>query len=207
MLLVQGRAGLNRDEITEVLVLMSDGNDPDGCGPALDEARRLRGDGVLMVSVCVGHVCREACVRQLASSPRYYFRAENAAGLQSIFRQILDRIINVGVRRLEIVEVPADGIDVLVDAAVPAPDEVDAGTGALKWRAVYVPRDGITVTYRARALTAGTMPLASSSGGTLVDNKGRSGTFRFEELWLTALQPDVLSAPRLGPAPPPGTRP
>jgi hypothetical protein len=205
--LIRGRAGLDRDTLTEVLVVMSDGKDPQGCDPALEQARKVRGDGILMVSVCVGRDCQEECMRQLASSPRYYFRAENTAGLAAVFQQIRDRLINIVVRDLEIVEVPGEGIETLPAGAVPAPDAVDASTGALTWRAVYVPRDGITVTYLARPLASGTMPLARSSGGTFRDNKARFGSFRFEDLWLTAVDPDVLSAPRLGPGPTPPAGP
>lgn len=200
-LLRSGRKDLPREDITEVVVLLSDGRDPAGCGPALEEARRLRSEGVLIIAVCTGPGCDESCMRALASSPRYYYRAENSGALQSIFQEVRDRFLNVVVRELTLLEVPGEALQVDPADAHPAPDSYDPLTGAMTWRYVYVPREGVTVTVRARPLFGGRLAVAQSSGGTWVDNRGRSGAFAFPELWLGSIDTRV---PDAGPRPPGG---
>lgn len=191
------------DEITEVMILLSDGHDPRGCRPALGEARNVKSNGVLVIAVCVGRGCDEGCMRQVASSPRYYFRAESAGALAGIFHQIRDRIVNISVRRLVIEETPADGLAYVPGSAAPPTESIDEPTGVLRWRFDYVPTDGVTVTYRSRAVTPGERRSARDSSGWFHDNRGRRGGFVFPNRWLSAWRPDGLAAPVLGPGPAP----
>jgi len=84
----QGRGG--EKDITEVMVVLSDGGNNAGCEPVLQAARQARAQGVLMISICVGSGCDAQCMRQVASSPRYYFEAESASALRTVFQQIRD---------------------------------------------------------------------------------------------------------------------
>ena len=41
---------------------------------ALQQASSVKGQGVLLATVCVSNACDDACMRQIASSPRYFFQ-------------------------------------------------------------------------------------------------------------------------------------
>jgi uncharacterized protein YegL len=188
----QGRSGLDMDRITEVMVLFSDGRNDAGCGPVLNAARKVRGQGVLTIAVCVGADCDEACMRQVASSPRYYFRVENVSDLWSIFDQIRDRPINVAVRLLEVKDVLPANMAYVPDSAVPAQAEPAQPVDYLLWRDTYVPREGVTYTFRVRPLQAGRWPSNLNATGRMVDNRGRVTTWTFDSPWVTVLRPDAL---------------
>jgi len=191
--LMQGRGDVSRKELTEVMVVLSDGGNNAGCSPVLSAARKARGQGVLLISVCVGNDCDEQCMRQVASAPRYYFRAENAGQLQAVFERIKNRILQINLRKLTVVDTLPDWMEFIPGSADPpqtAPDDPDQW---LKWEDVYVPADGVTYAFKVRPLRTGYMPTNAGATGTLVDNKGRTRSWDFQIPWVTVLQPEPLS--------------
>lgn len=186
----QGRQGLNKDEITEVMVVLSDGGNNAGCDPVLQAARQARGQGILMIAICVGPGCDEACMRQVASSPRYYFKAENAGALQGIFEQIRDRLLNIVIRKLEVKDTLPDFMEFVPNSADPPQSQPSDPTQWLMWSDVYIPREGVTYTFKVKPLKVGYMPTNLETTGSLTDNKGRAKNWLFESPWVTVLQPD-----------------
>lgn len=191
------------DFITEVMVVLSDGHDPRGCRQALEEARAARLDGILVVAACIGWGCDEDCMRQVAGSPRAYFGTEHAEAFASLLDVLSGIDLNVVIRQLVIQEAPGEGLAYEPDSAEPRPHLIDRHTGSMRWEFDYVPRDGVSVTYRARVLLTGQRQVATASSCRFADNHRRPGGCPFPEQWLSAWQPDRLAAPRFGPAPDP----
>lgn len=191
--LSQGRQGVNKDDITEVMVVLSDGANNAGPDPVLQAARQARNQGILVIAVCVGPACDEQTMRQVASSPRYYFKAENATALQTIFEQIRDRILNIVIRKLEVKDSLPDFMEFVPGSADPPQSQPGTPSQWLLWEDVYVPRGGITYTFQVKPLKIGYMPTNLEASGSLVDNKGRSREWAFDSPWVTVLQPDPLA--------------
>jgi Mg-chelatase subunit ChlD len=191
--LSQGRQGIDRNSLTEVMVVLSDGGNNAGCSPVLSAARKARGQGVLLISVCVGNDCDEQCMRQVASGPRYYFRAENAGQLQAVFERIRDRILKINLRKLTVVDTLPSWMEYIPGSADPPQTAPDNPAQWLKWEDVYVPADGVTYAFKVRPLKTGYMPTNAGATGELVDNKGRTRSWDFQIPWVTVLQPEPLS--------------
>ena len=171
-MLTKGRTGRNRDEITEVMVVLSHGSD-EGCGPVLRAARQACSQGILMIAVCVGSGCDETCMRQVASSPRYYCRAENSSALSGVFDQIRDRLSSIVVRRLEIKDTLPGNMAYVANSANPPQSDPADPADYLVWEEAYIPREGVTYTFRVQPLQAGAWPTNLETTGRLVDTKGR----------------------------------
>jgi Mg-chelatase subunit ChlD len=189
----QGRSGLNRDELTEVMVVLSDGGNNAGCAPVLAAARQARGQGILLIAVCVGNSCDEQCMRQVASGPRYYFRAQNAGQLSAVFERIRDRILKINLRKLTVYDALPDWMEYVPGSADPPQSSPDDPDQWLKWEDVYVPADGVTYAFKVKPLKTGYMPTNAEATGNLIDNKGRSREWVFQVPWVTVLQPEPLS--------------
>ena len=135
-------------------------------------------------------------MRGVASGARYFFRAENAGSLQGIFEMIRDRLLNVVIRHLEIKDTLPPNMAYVANSANPPQSEPAYPVDYLLWKEVYVPKEGVTYTFRARPLSVGYWPTNLETTGQLVDNKGRAKDWTFESPWVTVLRPDPL--PTLG---------
>ena len=49
-------------------------------------AGQAKGQGILVITVCVGGGCDVQCMRSAATSPRYFFEARNSSALVQILR-------------------------------------------------------------------------------------------------------------------------
>ncbi|MFN2252355.1 MAG: vWA domain-containing protein [Anaerolineae bacterium] len=192
-----GRHGVDvePDELTEVMVVVSDGRNDEGCRPVLNEVRKAQGQGVLVIAACAGADCDEQCMRQVASSPRYFFTTENLSSLWTLFERIRDQIRKINIRQLEVEETLPPHMALVsgsVDPRQAEPDDVDR---RLLWRDVYVPQEGVTYTLKARPLRAGYLPANELAVGRLIDNKGRGKTWTFDVPWVTVLAPTPAAVP------------
>ena len=199
--LAHGRLGLDRESTTEVMLLFSRGDNDEGCQAAVKAALQARGQGMLMIAVCAGRDCNEACMRQVAGSSRYYFRAAEAERLRDVFEQIRYQLLNVVIRDLQVRDALPAHMAYVPGSARPTQSQPEDPRDWLMWQEEYVPREGVTYTYRARPLVAGTMPTNLQATGRIVDNKGRVKEWAFPSPWVTVLQPDLVPPPGALPAP------
>jgi uncharacterized protein YegL len=201
--LSQGRRGSSYYERTEVLFVMSDGHSDTECGEVVQAAHKAKQQGVLVIAVCLGTDCDERCMRNVASAPRYYFRAENAGHLTSIFHQIRERLINIDLRRLVVEETLSPTMAYVPGSAAPPPAEHSPDGGWMKWVTDYVPREGVTYTLKAKPLRVGNMPVNQVATGKLIDHRGRERTWTFDVPWVAVLAPSPVQIPLVTPDPQP----
>jgi Mg-chelatase subunit ChlD len=192
-ILRQGRG--NDKDVTEVMVVLSDGGNNDGCAPVLQAASQAKGQGVLMISICVGSGCDSQCMRQVATSTRYYYEAENAGELTSIFKEIRDSLVKVNLKALVVKDTLPGGVAYVQDSARPRPGRPDVVSNWLEWTDVYVPEGGVTYTFAVRPARTGYMPTNQEGWGRLTDNKGRTREWYFQVPWVTVLSPNPLHTP------------
>ncbi|MCB0217785.1 MAG: VWA domain-containing protein [Caldilineae bacterium] len=178
--------------IDEIVILLSAAIDSGDCEPALRAARPLKGDGILMLVVNAEARSRDdRCLRQVASSARYYSLFGGLAGAITTLERIRDGDgLRVMPRQLTVVETLGPGLDFL-----PSPDafglapEFDAKTRSLTWKRDFVPRDGITLSYRVRPSPAGLRALGEGARVTWRDTLNRVGAIRLERPWAQVFEP------------------
>jgi Mg-chelatase subunit ChlD len=191
--LVAGRPrGSGAGAIREVMVVLSDGQNNAGCQPVMQAAGQAKSQGILMMTVCVGSDCDASCMRQAASSARYFFQIDNAGGLAAAFAKIRDEVLNINLKKMTITDVLPANMQYVEDSAQPAPDKGDP-TAGFTWQANYVPRDGLTITFKVRPLETGYHPTNVQAVGELLDNQNRSKDFEFPVPHVTVLQPFPLA--------------
>jgi uncharacterized protein YegL len=196
----QGRR--NDEDPTEAMVVLSNGHNDAGCNPVLVEAGHSKAQGVLMVAVCVGPGCDTVCMRQVATNGRYYFEAENASALKSVFQQIGDRVFNINLKKLQVKDTLPDGVEYVPGSARPSPARPDVVSNWLEWEDVYVPKDGVTYTLRVRPTRAGYIPANQEAWGQLTDSKDRTRKWFFRTPWITVFGADALPSPAVPPRTP-----
>jgi len=192
-MLRRGRGGSN--DITEAMILMSNGHADVGDAQVLAAARQVKSQGILVIAVCVGNDCDEQLMRRLASSPRYYFRVENIGALRGVFQQVRERIININLKKLVVRDTLSPYMAYVAGSAVPEPSEPPSPFDWLEWTDVYIPKEGVTYTFKVRPTVAGYMPTNAEAWGELTDNKDRTKDWTFPVPWVTVLDPDALPTP------------
>ncbi len=202
--LTMGRSGFaSSDEIREVMVVLSDGESNSGCGPVEAEANRAKGQGVLLITVCVGAGCDAACMRRLATSARYFFEARNPRELTQVFEAIRRSFQNILLKQMTVIDNIPDNMEFIVGSDEPPAKDTGTDYDQLTWQTSFVPRSGVTYTFRLKPLDVGYHPTNNGASGEFRDNKNRTGTFTFRDPWILVLNPEPLSTPTAPPTPTP----
>ncbi|MEO8082489.1 MAG: vWA domain-containing protein [Ardenticatenales bacterium] len=183
---------LGRDDYTDPanirqVVVVYTGRPTGGCLKASRAVGRLKDDGDLVITVGIGDAFDEPCVRDLATSPRYYFPWRERTDVVRVFESIRKQFQNIIVKTLTIADRLPAAFEILTDTARPEPDLVDVADGRIRWTQTHIPKDGVTVTYRARTLAPGYQPSTLGAGGTFSDNRNHPDTFAFPASWITVL--------------------
>ncbi len=72
-----------------VVILLTDGrSNPRPASEAVDEAARLKADGVVIFTIGLGAELDDAALTAIASKPSFAFRASDGAALEAIYREI-----------------------------------------------------------------------------------------------------------------------
>jgi uncharacterized protein YegL len=204
--LVAGRPrGAGSGAIREVMVVLADGPNAGTCDAVQGIAGQAKAQGILMISVCLGPDCDSACLRQAASSSRWFYQVDQARALMAAFARIRDEVTGIQLRRLTVTDVLAPDMQYIPDSAEPPPDKGDPASG-FTWQTNDVGRDGITITYQVRPLEAGERPTSALATGELRDNIGRTRSFTLPVPYVLALMPYPPAA-RTDPPSTPTTRP
>jgi len=151
-----------------------------GCVRSLREAERLKADGLQIETVCAGEDCDAPCLRSLATSLRRHFAWRDRAELLDVFSTIRKQFTSILLDRLSISDQLSDALVLLTDTVQPEAWQADAATGRLGWTLSNIPRDGVTVTYRARSVRPGHHPVSLGTTGRFTDSLGQVGTFGYE---------------------------
>lgn len=172
--LADGRSLVGPDATpTEVIIVLSDGANNLGCDPVKSAARRAKGQGVLVVTVCIGEACDAQCMRESASSSRYHFDIAQSNAILDMLHKI--RVSGNGLRRLTLNEDLAPNLEYVAGSAVPA-GAWDPATGRLSWDLASVPAEPMTLIFRLRPLEVGTLPSGRASEASFTDQQGATGT-------------------------------
>ncbi|RIL08344.1 hypothetical protein DCC79_14045 [bacterium] len=197
VLLSGRRKAQGANAINEVMVVFADGANNAGCDAVLQAARQAKAQGIVVITVCLGPGCDTQCMRQAASSARYFFEIGDTAGLMAVFERIRTDVLSIDLRRLTLVDVLPPNMQLVPDSAVPAAD-VSADGRTLKWVQTFVPSDGLTVTFKARPLEVGRHPTNVVARVDFVDKLDAAGSAVFPVPFV-----DVMAVPGTPvPAPP-----
>lgn len=177
--LVRGRGGSGSSDIYEVMVLVSQGHNDAGCSPVLKAAGQVKGQGVLLITVCAGRDCDAQCMRQAASSPRYFFTLDTMGLLGPIFQQIRQRIRGITLNQVTVTDTLPANMRYVPDSADPAPKEIGPNGDYLIWQTNYVPRDGVTYSFEVEPQELGCHPTNGEARADYKDNQNRSGSYAF----------------------------
>lgn len=192
----------NAAGINEIMVVFSQGESDTGCAPALAEGNKVKAQGVLLMTVCVGPHCNAQCMRQLATSPRYFFQLQNLSGLIEVFKPIREYIRSIALKRLVVTQTLAADMRYLDGSAQPELSWFDTEAGLLVWDTTYMPREGVTYTFRAKPEGPGWQTLGDAVTGWFRDGFDREGLFSaIEPADVGVLKPIELPRP---PHPPVG---
>jgi Ca-activated chloride channel homolog len=186
-------------DISEVMVVLSDGGNNAGCTPVLQAAGAAKGQGVLLITICVGGDCDAACMRQCATSAKYYFKVEDAGGLLAVFDRIRLEIQTIALKKLTVKDVLPDNMRYVEGSAEPPPKTISTNADVLEWETNFVGVSGVTFTLQVEPQQPGYWPTNVEASLTFVDNKQGSGSGTFTIPWVMVLQPDPIPTRTLPP--------
>jgi hypothetical protein len=169
---------LRPEGVLEIVVVFTAGASQDHCDKAIGAAGKLKSDNVLLASVRLGDHCDTPCVRQLASTARYFYNVDTVGRLAEVFQPIVydDALIGIVLQQGTLSYAPAVGMRLVPDSAVPEATVAPDGS-RLDWLWNYLPSDGFTATLRLVPTAPGRQLLAREAGGTWVDKQGRPGAY------------------------------
>jgi Mg-chelatase subunit ChlD len=196
----RGRQGMKASPF-EVAVVLSDGGQTYPPSRAVPAAGRLKGDGVLVISICADNGTPGGCqaMRQIASSGRYYFQARGTSGLNKIFSDIAEYVTNISMRSMTIEETLPDGLQLVPDSVFPEPQKVDtSGPTTIRWQLSF-PRITETLGYVVKPSSITTYTGAANKT-TFRDSQNRGGELIVPTKVLTVSGP-CLDTPTPTPTP------
>jgi len=176
-ILAEGRQGLGQDVTpNEVMVLLSQGQNRLGCEPMKAAARKAKGQGVLMVTVCTSASCDSQCLRECASSARYFYFMDQVVGLNAVLGSLQrPETPIIGLKQLTVVDRLPPNMGLVEDAA-------SLGNWDPVARTLTVPlaagnsTSGLQVAYRIEPLDVGTHATSLGATANFTDLKGFGGS-------------------------------
>lgn len=151
------------------IVVFSDGRCATGCGDAIRSARNADRAGSRVIAVCVGNDCDERCMREIASSPSYFFHIENADRLMEAFLRIRKDIRMRVIKSLVLTETLAPDVAYVPDSAQP-PATLRDGGRSLVWSTNYLAAEGFTATLRVKPLAVALARVSHDARAWFKDN-------------------------------------
>lgn len=189
-----------RPGLRQVMVVLSDGENNDGCAPVERAADAAKGTGLRLISVCVGGGCDSVCMQRIASGPGDYGDVPFFDDLHRYFQQVATQLrAEPAIAALEIqLELPAQ-LGYVPGSAKPAP--VVGPDGLLRWEIDQLDRDGLSLDFALEILGPGSDPLRARIRFDLVDGSTLDTEL---EGWPDALPtPPPLRTPTASPTAPP----
>lgn len=203
--MIAGRRLTQEDpySINEVLILVAkDVADEQQCRSALSQARNLKSQGILLITVCADDRCRPRCLLEMASSPRYVFTLENIDHVYHVLDRIRRDLFNFTLRQIIVHDVLAPDMEFETGSDLP-PAVTPIAPGELKWVQNYIPRDGVTLTYVLRPTRLGRQPTSLEASVVWTDNQNRGSRTLFPttEVEVRVPTPTATATPTVTPSP------
>ncbi len=202
-----------RPDALPVIILLTDGDPsrpmaPEPSTAALVAAERARARRTYVVTVGLGNFIDSLLMESLASTPSDFYYAPDVVDLDKIYRTILDVVAALNLTDLVVEDGPSPGFARYVPGSG-APPPLVVGD-RLQWTRPALPTGGLTYTWRAQVIGAGTGEVGQASVRYL-DADGTRRTFRFGEPAVVAIVPTATPGPpqptptggSTGPTPPP----
>ena len=177
-LIRKGRALAEQTNPNEVIIVLGGSPHDEGCPPVVRAAGSAKGQGILVVAVCIGPDCDPTCLRQTASSSRYFFDVSSDGDLADVLAEISDIMNRIDETRptwkqLIISEHIPEHIK-LVEGTISEGGVFNAGDREIQWRNNF-PGDTVTMTYKIRPLISGFLETNDPSFLKYRDSQNRSG--------------------------------
>lgn len=144
----------------EDLIVVTDGNNNAGCVPVIEEAKRVKAEGITLHTVCLGTGCDTACMRS-AASPGHYLEARSIADLGATFAAIGDALL--ADRRFDAVTVRLampPHLRLVPDSFGIAPD-AGSDVNDARWTFRLLPLGGIALSGEVEAIAAGDLSVVA----------------------------------------------
>ncbi len=178
--LTRGRPS-GRTEVHQIMVVLCDGGNNSGCNPVLQSAGQAKGQKVLMIAIAVGLDSDRDCLRQVATSPRYYYEADRNQDLPAVFSDLaalVERVEADNLGQITVHNLLPPNMRYVADTV--APDPVASDPTYLDWRFPLSP--GMTtadISLWVTPLELGEHPLSAVAEGALRDGLGQQKAFSF----------------------------
>ncbi len=184
--------------LQQAIVIVTDGANNAGCSPVLTAAREAKSQGIINIAVAVGNAADTQCLRQAASSARYFYMADDPGALIAVFERIRRDLLDIKLRQILVNDTLPANMAYVPDSAEP-PADLDAFSKQLTWDFRYVPRDGITMTFKVRPLEAGQHPTNAGATAAIRDMRDDTGLAVFPTPMVMVIGDPV--APTITPTP------
>ncbi len=194
MVLRAGRQLAQSQIINEIMIVLSDGANSSGCQAVLQAAQQVKSQGILLISACIGDSCDAACLREVASSARYFYPELDDDAIASKLLEIRGQV--TGIRQLAVTDRLPPNMRYLADSANP-PASFEASTNELSWRQNFIPADGITYSFQIEPLEIGTHPTSLEARADFRDGQNGIGstTFPIEDVVVSRGAPTPTPDP------------
>lgn len=191
-----GRAGIaDPAALREVILLVADGPNDTGCDPVLNEARAAKAQKVLISTTALGDAADAPCLRNAATSARYFFQVGRPGELDGMFQTMHGRLAMVHLQTLTVQDNLPANMAYVSGSAAPAASW--AGR-RLTWDFSAVGPEGVTMTFKVRPTEPGTQPTNSSAVAIAVDRLGNAiaGSFPVPQVTVIDLPGRPSPTPR-----------
>lgn len=190
----RGSAG-DRFANKEVMLVLTDGGNSEGCATVASVAGQAKSQGILMVTGCVTAGCDSPCMRLAATSLRYFFPVDRLDEVTGMMETISRQFANVVIERVAVTETVGSAFDWIDGSAHPDPQAWHGPR--IAWQLQRLPRDGVTLTIGLRPLAAGfDLPVLADVSGQLLDNLNRPGEIAFDVPRIDVLDARDGAAPQ-----------
>ena len=159
---------------SEVMIVLTDGANNAGCPSVLTSAKAAKDSGITIHGICLGAGCDAICLRSVASSMNHFYSVDAANQLGPVFTQIGATITQNVVHRMQIVEYIPESFEVL-EAFTSGGGRWDITQRQITWDVDHGVPQGLSVSYRLRALSGGFHALGEGSAISFEDLNHRLG--------------------------------
>jgi hypothetical protein len=157
----------------EILIVVAGGESEDRCQSLVRAAGSIKSQGVTLLAACASsEACDVACLRQLPSSARYLYSRTKL--ILPIFEPERCECINISLRQLQWSTTLVPGL-AYVEESTSLPVEPRDADAPLTWSQNFIPKQGLTLTYRVRPNWLGFRQIELGSEVSFRDNQNRAG--------------------------------
>jgi hypothetical protein len=181
----------------QYVILVSQGTDPRGCGPAIETASEYSQEGALRISICASEQCEAECLRSIASAARYHYdRLDTSRGfIQALYPIDRGFLPPRYLREVTASMLLPDTWPLVPGSVQPVPIADETDPRRPSWQARFVPRDGITFSLALRSTKLGMQAVADAVHAGLRTESNQSYTADLEPPNVEVFMPEPTSTP------------